>query len=97
MTDNSRDVTATLVGAVLGATAGYLFFTDRGRRVRQQFDRALDEVAREPRSHPPDAPCGLRDGARGRNAARRTGGRAGTAAANPDHVNCWSVTSMTWA
>ena len=47
MTDNSRDVTATLVGAVLGAIAGYLFFTDRGRRVRQQFARALDEVTRE--------------------------------------------------
>ena len=45
--DNSRTVTATLTGAVLGAIVGYLFFTDRGRRLRQQIDRALDEVVRE--------------------------------------------------
>jgi gas vesicle protein len=46
VTDNSRTVTVTLIGAVLGAIAGYLCFTDRGRRLRQQFDHALDDVAR---------------------------------------------------
>ena len=45
--DNSRAVMATLIGAVLGAITGYLFFTDRGRRLGQQFDHALDEVARK--------------------------------------------------
>ena len=47
MTDKSRTVTATLIGAIVGAIAGYLFFTDRGRRLRRQIDQALDEVERE--------------------------------------------------
>lgn len=47
MTDSSRTMTATLIGAVLGAIAGFLLFTDRGRRLRRQIDHALDEVVRE--------------------------------------------------
>ena len=40
-------MTATLIGAGLGAIAGYLFVTDRGPRLWQQIDQALDEVERE--------------------------------------------------
>jgi len=45
--DNSRAVAATLVGAVIGGVAGYLFFTDHGRSMRRQFEPALDDFARE--------------------------------------------------
>ena len=34
-------------GAVLGALAGYLFFSDEGRALRRQLEPALDRVARE--------------------------------------------------
>ena len=47
MTNNSRDVTATPIGAVQGAIAAYLFFTDRGRRLWQRIDHALDEMRLE--------------------------------------------------
>src|SRR5262245_45448618 len=45
--DNSRVVAATLVAAVLGAMAGYVLFTERGRAWRRQFEPALDDLARE--------------------------------------------------
>ena len=45
--NNSRELTATLVGAVLGGVAGYLFFTDRGRSIRRQIEPALDDFSRE--------------------------------------------------
>jgi gas vesicle protein len=45
--DNSRAVTATVVGAVVGGIAGYLFFTDSGRALRRQVEPALDDIARE--------------------------------------------------
>lgn len=45
--DNSRAIAATLVGAVVGGVAGYLFFTDHGRSVRRQIEPALDDFARE--------------------------------------------------
>jgi gas vesicle protein len=44
---NSRAVTASIVGAVIGGVAGYLFFTDEGRRLRRQIEPALDDIARE--------------------------------------------------
>ena len=47
MDDKSRTVLAAAVGAVVGAFAGYLFFTDRGRAFRRQLEPALDDVARE--------------------------------------------------
>jgi hypothetical protein len=31
----------------LGGIAGYLFFTDRGRLLRRQFEPALEDFARE--------------------------------------------------
>ena len=45
--NNSRAVAATLVGAVIGGLAGYLFFTDQGRRLRRYLEPALDDFVRE--------------------------------------------------
>lgn len=45
--DNSREIAATLVGAVIGGIAGYLFFTDRGRSMRRQIEPALEDFSRE--------------------------------------------------
>jgi gas vesicle protein len=45
--DNSRAVAATIVGAVIGGMAGYLFFTQHGRSLRRQIEPALDDLARE--------------------------------------------------
>jgi gas vesicle protein len=47
VTDNSRTIAATVVGAVAGGLAGYLFFTDKGRSVRRQLEPAFDDFARE--------------------------------------------------
>jgi len=38
---------ATVIGAVIGGAAGYLFFTERGRQLRRQMEPALDDIARE--------------------------------------------------
>ena len=45
--DNSREIAVTLVGAIVGAAAAYLFFTERGRSLRRQIEPALDNVSRE--------------------------------------------------
>jgi hypothetical protein len=45
--DNSQTLAATMVGAVLGGIAGYLFFTERGRTLRRQLEPAVDDIARE--------------------------------------------------
>jgi hypothetical protein len=42
-----RPVLATVVGAVIGGAAGYLFFTEHGRHLRRQMEPALDDIARE--------------------------------------------------
>ena len=47
MDDNSRAVAAAVTGAVIGGIAGYLFFTEQGRRVRRSIEPALDDIARE--------------------------------------------------
>ena len=44
---NSRAMTATLFGAVIGGVAAYLFFTEHGRTLRRRIESALDDVARE--------------------------------------------------
>jgi gas vesicle protein len=36
-----------IIGAAVGAAATYLFFTERGRSVRDRFEPALDEARRE--------------------------------------------------
>ena len=45
--NNSRELAATLVGAVIGGVAGYLFFTEHGRTVRRQIEPALEDFSRE--------------------------------------------------
>ncbi len=45
--NNSRAMAATIVGAVIGGVAGYLFFTEHGRSVRRQLEPALDDFSRE--------------------------------------------------
>ena len=45
--NNSRAVVASVLGAVAGAVAAYLFFTDEGKALRRQFEPALDDFARE--------------------------------------------------
>ena len=44
---SDKAVAATLIGAVIGGMAGYLFFTTRGRELRRQIEPALDDIARE--------------------------------------------------
>jgi gas vesicle protein len=45
--NNSHAMAATIVGAVIGGAAGYLFFTEQGRNVRRRLEPALDDFARE--------------------------------------------------
>jgi hypothetical protein len=45
--EDSRAVAATVVGAVIGGVAGYLLFTDAGRRLRRQLEPALEDLVRE--------------------------------------------------
>jgi gas vesicle protein len=40
-------MTATVLGAIVGGVAGYLFFTERGKAMRRQLEPALEEFARE--------------------------------------------------
>lgn len=47
MTENSRALAATIVGAVIGGLAGYVLFTERGRELRRQVEPALDDFVRE--------------------------------------------------
>jgi len=46
--DDRTAVTAgALVGAVVGAAASYLFFTGRGRELRDRIQPAIDDLQRE--------------------------------------------------
>jgi gas vesicle protein len=36
-----------MVGALVGAAAGFLFFTDRGRELRDRLEPAVDELRQE--------------------------------------------------
>jgi hypothetical protein len=45
--DNSRSITATFVGAIIGGMAGYLLFTPEGRALRRRIEPAIEDVARE--------------------------------------------------
>jgi gas vesicle protein len=45
--NNSRVLAVTILGAVVGSVAGYLFFTESGRSVRRQIEPALDDLAKE--------------------------------------------------
>jgi len=45
--ENSQLLAATVVGAIIGGVAGYLFFTDHGRQLRRRVEPILDEFATE--------------------------------------------------
>jgi gas vesicle protein len=44
---DNRAFAATITGAAIGALAGYLLFTERGRSLRRQLEPALDDFVRE--------------------------------------------------
>jgi gas vesicle protein len=45
--DQSRMIFGAALGAVCGAAAAYLFFTERGRSVRDRLEPAIDDFRRE--------------------------------------------------
>jgi hypothetical protein len=45
--DDSQVMAATVAGAVLGAVAGYLFFTPQGRALRRRLEPAIGDLVRE--------------------------------------------------
>ena len=47
MTENQQAMAATVVGAILGGMAGYMFFTENGRTMRRQLEPAIDDISRE--------------------------------------------------
>lgn len=47
MSDRNRIAYSILAGAVIGGVAGFLMFTERGRRVRSEIQPHLDDLARE--------------------------------------------------
>ncbi len=47
MSDAGRVFLSTAVGAAAGAAAGYLYFTEGGRRLRSRIDPQLDDAMHE--------------------------------------------------
>jgi hypothetical protein len=47
VTDRSCTILATSVGATIGALAGYILFTDRGRMLRRELEPALEQLTHE--------------------------------------------------
>ena len=47
MDDRTAVTAGALIGAVVGAAAGYLFFTERGRVLRDRIEPALEDLQRE--------------------------------------------------
>ncbi|MGH9256803.1 MAG: YtxH domain-containing protein [Vicinamibacterales bacterium] len=47
MNDQSRVMLGAVIGAVCGAVAGYLFFTERGRQMRDRIEPSVDDLRRE--------------------------------------------------
>jgi gas vesicle protein len=45
--DQSRMMAGAVVGALVGAAAAYLFFTDRGRDIRDRFEPMVDDLRHE--------------------------------------------------
>lgn len=45
--EQSRVMAGAVVGALVGAAAGYLFFTERGQVLRDRMDPAVEEMKRE--------------------------------------------------
>ena len=47
MSDRTAVTAGALVGALIGAAASYLFFTSRGRTLRDRLEPAIEELERE--------------------------------------------------
>ena len=47
MDDRSRIMLGAALGAACGVAAAYLFFTDRGRWLRDRIEPAVDDLRRE--------------------------------------------------
>lgn len=47
MSKQSRVVAGAIAGALVGAAVGYLFFTQRGRELRDRIEPAVDDMKRE--------------------------------------------------
>jgi gas vesicle protein len=47
VSEQSRLMTGAVIGAVVGAAASYLFFTERGRGLRERMEPAVDDLRRE--------------------------------------------------
>lgn len=47
MNDSRMMVAGAMVGALIGAAATYLFFTDVGKGVRDRMEPAVDDLRRE--------------------------------------------------
>lgn len=47
MSSQSQVIFGAVVGTIVGAAAGYLFFTDNGRVFRERFEPTIDELRRE--------------------------------------------------
>jgi gas vesicle protein len=45
--ENSRVMTGAVMGALIGAAAAYLFFTERGRGLRDRLDPMVADLRRE--------------------------------------------------
>jgi len=47
MSERANTMMAAVAGAVIGAAAGFMFFTERGRALRRELEPVLDELAEE--------------------------------------------------
>ncbi len=47
MNEQTRVYAGAVLGALVGAAAAYLFFTDQGRVLRERIEPAVDDVRRE--------------------------------------------------
>ncbi|MGE5360559.1 MAG: YtxH domain-containing protein [Bacteroidales bacterium] len=47
MNERSRVMAASVAGAAIGGLIGFLYLTDRGRRMRDEFEPRLDDFVRE--------------------------------------------------
>ena len=47
MNEQSRVLMSAVCGALLGAAAGYVFFTERGREFRDHLEPLVDDLRRE--------------------------------------------------
>jgi gas vesicle protein len=47
VSEQSRVISGAMVGALVGAAASYLFFTERGRDMRDRIEPTVDDLRRE--------------------------------------------------